>query len=102
MTYKGVITSIQLADDNQAFIISFYFVMNFFKKKKTNKHIHIQKMLYVLFSDSLKRCQGWAAGVFAVWTQKAVRRAMEQKFESRAVYFAEKTWAQNKVKHTGV
>lgn len=26
--------SIQLADDNQAFIISFYFVMNFFKKKK--------------------------------------------------------------------
>lgn len=34
MTYKGVITSIQLADDNQAFIISFYFVMNFFKKKK--------------------------------------------------------------------
>lgn len=64
MTYKGVITSIQLADDNQAFIISFYFVMNFFKKKKkTNKHIHIQKMFYVLFSDSLKRCQGWAAGV---------------------------------------
>lgn len=100
MTYKGVITSIQLADDNQAFIISFYFVMNFFKKKKKRPiNTFIYKKCFMCCS--LIHWKGVRAEQ-PVWTQKADRRAMEQKFESRAIYLAEKTWAQNKVKHTGV
>lgn len=48
-----------------------------FKKKKQQQFLHV----YKLFVENL--CHGWAADIFAVWTQKADKGEMAVKFKQK-------------------